>query len=171
MAKLTITLDDAPPAVHDLDGGEGDVVTIGRVSDNDIQIDDASVSSHHAQLECDGDVWSLKDLNSTNGTRRNGETIGESRLEDGDELRIGKIVARYEIGDPGESKPLPEAGKVAASLGEDSRMPSDFENASPFKQKAKKKDPFGMAAMLVAILAILAIAGVGIQLFTLAAPQ
>ena len=49
--------------------------TIGRALDNDLQIDDASVSRAHAMLSVKGDEFTLVDLGSASGTR-----IGEYRI-------------------------------------------------------------------------------------------
>lgn len=51
------------------------VVTIGRDSDNDIVLPDASVSRHHARLEWAQGVWRLVELGSTNGTLINGRRL------------------------------------------------------------------------------------------------
>jgi hypothetical protein len=45
--KLQISFPDSAEMSHDL---IEDVVTVGRIAENTIEIDDASVSSHHAQL-------------------------------------------------------------------------------------------------------------------------
>ena len=47
MAKLSVSLPDGTDMTHEL---TEDVVTVGRVSDNVIYINDASVSSHHAEI-------------------------------------------------------------------------------------------------------------------------
>ena len=75
---------------------EKDKTTIGRKSDNDIQLNDAVASSHHAQLiakpneylESQVDVV-LEDLGSTNGTQVNGQTVNSVELRDGDDIQIG----------------------------------------------------------------------------------
>ena len=48
-----------------------DIVMIGRAPLNQIVIDDPTVSAQHALLLRTGDSYSLKDLNSTNGTQVN----------------------------------------------------------------------------------------------------
>ncbi len=72
-------------------------LSIGRRSGNDIRIDDVAVSGQHARIEVvpnrylDGalDIF-IEDLNSTNGTRINGEPIkGRRRLNHGDVIQIG----------------------------------------------------------------------------------
>ncbi len=56
--------------------------------------DEAGVSRRHARLLRDGNAVYLMDLNSTNGTRVNGEALAagvEKRLRDGDELLLGRL--------------------------------------------------------------------------------
>jgi len=50
-----------------------DTVTIGRSSENHIRINDPSVSSRHCQITRNGDLYSVTDLDSTNGTFLDGE--------------------------------------------------------------------------------------------------
>ena len=63
--------------------------TIGRSPDNSLVINAPDVSRRHARLERSGSHLRIYDLNSTNGTRVNGEAVHISDLEPGDELRIG----------------------------------------------------------------------------------
>jgi hypothetical protein len=64
--------------------------TIGRSPDCDIFLDDVTVSRRHAVLvQRDGDFF-IEDQGSLNGTFLNRERIESSRIEDGDELQIGK---------------------------------------------------------------------------------
>lgn len=54
---------------------------IGRAPDNDVVLngaDAATVSLYHAEIYRDGDVWHVRDLDSTNGTLINGERISEA---------------------------------------------------------------------------------------------
>ncbi len=56
--------------------------------------DDLGVSRRHARLLRDQKAVYLTDLNSTNGTRLNGESLPssvEKRLRDGDEIALGKL--------------------------------------------------------------------------------
>lgn len=63
--------------------------TIGRAPDNSLVLNSPDVSRRHARLERSGNHLRIYDLNSTNGTRVNGEAVHISDLEPGDELRIG----------------------------------------------------------------------------------
>ncbi len=65
-------------------------LTIGRETDNDIQLLVGGVSRYHARIESNGGRWMLRDLGSTNGTRVNGSRItAPVELADGDMVVIG----------------------------------------------------------------------------------
>lgn len=70
-------------------------VSVGRSADNDLVLPDAGVSRHHARIESDGGAWRVVDLDSTNGTWRNGERVRQSRIDAGDELAFGPV--RYAV--------------------------------------------------------------------------
>lgn len=72
--------------------------TIGRSPDNTIVLDVPDVSRRHAKVERSGSHIRIYDLNSTNGTRINGEAIHISDVEAGDEIRIGSEVLEL-VGD------------------------------------------------------------------------
>jgi len=148
-----------------------DIVTLGRVSDNVIQIEDASVSSHHAEIIASGKQYILKDLNSTNGTRVNNHSFTEGPLRDGDHVRFGQIEARYASDNPEDARPLPEQEALAAAVAESSARPDDFANASPFKSKSKKKDPIATSILAFAGLAVLAFLGAIVCILQVQAPQ
>jgi len=63
---------------------------MGRGEANQLIVNDSSVSTSHAILDCDNDVFSIRDLNSTNGTRVNSQRIKSQVLQDGDMVAIGK---------------------------------------------------------------------------------
>ena len=73
-------------------------LNVGRASDNDLTLNDASVSKIHAALLMTGEGTLLvADTGSTNGTYINGRRIayGESRLiEDGDVVGFGDVEVR-----------------------------------------------------------------------------
>jgi pSer/pThr/pTyr-binding forkhead associated (FHA) protein len=170
MPKLQVSLPDAPAVSHEL--GE-DLISIGRLADNTLQIDDASVSSHHAQLVFEGTDYILSDLGSTNGTRVNGNSLGEGeehRLTGGDRIRFGNIETIYES-DSADTRPLPVEDEPVAVAAESSVRPADFSNASPFQTKKKKKDPVGTAVFALAGLAILVFAGAVASIFMLQPPS
>ncbi len=72
---------------------ENRCVVIGRFPPADVAIRDGSLSRQHASIELlEGEVW-VEDLDSTNGTRIDGEPVGRARLEVGAELELGAVRA------------------------------------------------------------------------------
>lgn len=72
-----------------------DKMTIGRRPDSDIFLDDVTVSRDHALIVQRGEEWFLDDLGSLNGTYVNRELAESRRLEDGDEVQIGKFKLSF----------------------------------------------------------------------------
>ena len=76
----------------------GDVFTIGRGRDNDLQIkNDSKVSRFHCKLYRRAANFYLEDNKSSNGTMVNGELISERRLFGGEELVIGETFVRFRV--------------------------------------------------------------------------
>jgi FHA domain len=65
-------------------------VTIGRLPDNTIVIDNSAVSSRHARIAREGPQFVVEDLESTNGTFVNGDKIVKRALRHGDTILVGK---------------------------------------------------------------------------------
>ncbi len=167
MPNLLISFPDGPEQTYELSES---TITIGRVSDNTIQIDHASVSSHHAELiEADGE-YRLKDLDSTNGTRLNGERVTEENLRAGDRIRFGQVEASYASDVASEERPMPQAESVTAAPAAASARPADFTNASPFATKKKQKNPASKAVIAFAVLAILSFVAALASILTLEPP-
>ena len=74
---------------------DGERLTVGRRPDSDIFLDDVTVSRDHAVLVRRGSDYFLDDLGSLNGTYVNRRRIESHRLEDGDELQVGKYKLTY----------------------------------------------------------------------------
>lgn len=72
-----------------------ETLTIGRKDDNDIQIDNLSVSGHHARITTILNDSFVEDTNSTNGTYVNGSLIQKQPLRNNDVIRVGKHELRY----------------------------------------------------------------------------
>jgi hypothetical protein len=72
------------------------VVTIGRLPECAVVLDDPNVSRRHAQVRREGDAIFVVDLGSTNGTRVNGVPVREHRLVAGDVISVGITALRFE---------------------------------------------------------------------------
>jgi pSer/pThr/pTyr-binding forkhead associated (FHA) protein len=69
---------------------DSDVTVAGRHPDADIFLDDVTVSRRHAEIVRDGKVFSVRDLDSLNGTYLEGARTAGGLLQDGSEIQIGK---------------------------------------------------------------------------------
>lgn len=86
-AKLLVKLHGQGSRSIDL---TADSFTIGRKPDNDLPIDDHTVSSRHAKIVRVQSVYFLEDLKSTNGTAVNGKPVERAQLHDADVITIGQ---------------------------------------------------------------------------------
>ena len=65
---------------------------LGRHPQSDISLDDITVSRRHADIErIDDGGYEIRDAGSLNGTYVNGERVEKARLNNGDEVQIGKF--------------------------------------------------------------------------------
>jgi hypothetical protein len=87
-------------SVFDIREGE---TTIGRSPENTIVLDSPDVSRRHARIEREGHLVRVYDLNSTNGTRINGEAIFVSDIQHGDTLQVGSQILEFRSVSPGTS--------------------------------------------------------------------
>ncbi|MFO0816964.1 MAG: FHA domain-containing protein [Pirellulales bacterium] len=70
-------------------------VTIGREEGNDVQLNDERVSRFHLKIQDDNEHVVLTDLESTNGTKVNGEDVKLRILRYGDIISVGRSVLIY----------------------------------------------------------------------------
>ena len=73
----------------------GERMSIGRRPEAEVFLDDVTVSRDHALLIRRGDAWYLDDCGSLNGTYVNRSRIESHRLEEGDEVQIGKYKLTF----------------------------------------------------------------------------
>jgi pSer/pThr/pTyr-binding forkhead associated (FHA) protein len=69
--------------------------TVGRHPESDVFLDDITVSRKHAVFVTEGQVTSVRDAGSLNGTYVNRERIDEAVLASGDEVQVGKFKLVY----------------------------------------------------------------------------
>ncbi len=98
---------DRKPAVRRLYTSEGRIVaqlnendlTIGKKKgEADLVLEDLSVSRIHARITKEGEDYFLEDMNSTNGTIKNGlrlQPYEKRKLEEDDEIQLGAVVLTF----------------------------------------------------------------------------
>ena len=92
MARLILSLDGQVMAEFNMNKER---YTIGRLSDNDVRIDNPAVSGHHSLIINILNDSFLEDLNSTNGTYVNGKLIKKHALQHGDVVTVGHHQLRF----------------------------------------------------------------------------
>ncbi|MEM1058359.1 MAG: FHA domain-containing protein [Verrucomicrobiota bacterium] len=150
--------------VYELNGSP---LTLGRVEGNSLEIGHNSISGSHAELTFDQNDYVVRDLDSTNGTRVNGERVTEQKLRKGDVVRFGNIEFTYDSEYSPPAQALPEPSPRVNISGQPSRgRPEDFQNAAPMDIS---KTPKGSNTwtLVLALLFLLAVAGVGYFVYTL----
>jgi len=90
--KLILTLDGEVVKEYTLDK---EILTIGRKSDNDIQLNDLTVSGRHSVITTKDRTTTVKDLGSTNGTLVNGNHVTETTLVHGTVVQIGHHIFTF----------------------------------------------------------------------------
>jgi len=71
---------------------------IGRDINNEVCLDDITVSRSHAIISKSSDGYSVKDLGSLNGTYLNAVSVRDSKISNGDEIQVGKYHLTLFIG-------------------------------------------------------------------------
>ncbi len=74
-----------------------DITAVGRAKDNDIVIDNPSVSRYHLFIQRKDGKVKLKDLGSGNGTYVNGVKVEEAVIKPDDLILIGKFILKIEV--------------------------------------------------------------------------
>ena len=101
--------------------------TIGRESDNSIQLPMGGVSRYHAKIECDAaGNWSIRDLGSTNGTLVDDVPVtGAARLVSGSVISIGDQLLRcLDSGtDPAAGQPFSPSQQTAPAQPQSGQAP------------------------------------------------
>jgi hypothetical protein len=93
--SLTVLEDGRPGRTYRLGRAP---MTIGRLPECDIVVDDPGASRQHAQVRFDGERFVVSDLGSTNGILVNEVQSEERALEDGDRVTIGSTVLEFRAG-------------------------------------------------------------------------
>ncbi|MCO6510932.1 MAG: FHA domain-containing protein [Aridibacter famidurans] len=140
------------------------LITIGRASDNVIAFtEDSNVSRYHAEIENrgEGDYW-IFDLNSSNGTKVNGETLTvEKPLFDGDVVIIGGshkievVLTERAEEDADDEEEEPEEEETA----EEEQGPE-----APPEGEAPQKPKLSMLFIIAGLALGLAVIAVGVAL-------
>jgi hypothetical protein len=80
---------------------EADGIRVGRGGDNDVVLNDTSVSRNHLKLTRAVDGWLFEDLGSENGTYLDDAYVKTGKVAYGQALEVGRSIIIIERGEPG----------------------------------------------------------------------
>jgi pSer/pThr/pTyr-binding forkhead associated (FHA) protein len=160
MPKLILKFDDRELKECGL-GVHG--VTIGRLPDNMLVIDNPAVSGRHARVYREGERYIAEDLKSTNGTFIDGKPIIRQTLRDGDVMIVGKHTVVFSMaggGDAATAEPeafVPEiGGTMMLDTLQHKTMMSAIEAPPPPAGKTEQKTERAAAPDRIGVLKLLA---------------
>ena len=163
MARLVLLSEGLTGKTFDL---KPELTTVGRLPDNALQIPEASVSSHHCEIQLRGNDLFVRDLDSTNGTFINGE-IKEGTVKPGQILRLGMVDMRLETGDAQaaaaasqkklleQTRVIPKGVKVDDLVG---TQPLDVSKTGFEKKSNRATKTFIVFAVVVGLVLVAALA-------------
>lgn len=93
MPTISLRFKNNTIGTYDLQPGRS--MTIGRLDDNDIVIENLAVSGRHAKIDTVGEGYLLTDLQSKNGCFVNEKLVASHWLNHGDKVSIGKHVLEF----------------------------------------------------------------------------
>jgi adenylate cyclase len=108
-----------------------DAVIIGKLPENDIELNDNTVSRQHCRLQRSGKGYKLSDMNSTNGCFVNGRRVQSKALEVGDKITIGRTILSFLAVDKKESYRDTDDQKISLMV--------PLEDLLPVEKKPKLK--------------------------------
>lgn len=94
MSQLMVYRNGSFESEHDV---TKDKIALGRHSENDVVLNDLTMSRFHARIERRASDYVIVDLNAQNGVLLNGSKVeGESNLSNGDRLTMGLFEIHFE---------------------------------------------------------------------------
>ncbi len=99
---------------------------IGRQADNDIVLDDASVSRHHAIVSRDADGFWIEDTGSKRGIFVDGQRVMDQvRLAPGVSIRIGDVAMQFLSGPTNAGRRRPRVCELVSQMSSSLELPGD----------------------------------------------
>lgn len=144
MPEIIVKLGDKFVSRHVFDK---DVLSVGRARDNDIVLENLSVSRNHCRIRRQDGKFILTDLNSANGTLVNSVRITKTELAEGDIVQVGKHLLIFTLQDGLSSS---QVGDIAIDPGSAAPAVSGSQSGLvPVSQELEYQAPPGEPSMLV----------------------
>ena len=124
---------------------EQPIILVGREGDCDLVVESAKISRRHCCLAVSGENLILKDLESTNGIRINGQQCKEGIAKVGDEIMIGD--KRFQIRTAKDEADTNVAVKVPATV--ESQASKSASKPTPSRESASLSQMIDEASQAV----------------------
>jgi predicted component of type VI protein secretion system len=138
----------------------GPGMTIGRLPDNTVVVDNRAVSGHHARIFRDGDTVILEDLKSTNGTFVNGQHTSRHALRNGDVVLVGKHQLVFQRTAEEQAAPLPAIPSLGDTVYLDTKqhreLVATLEDARAQAMSARPAPKGPAASLRIGVLEVVA---------------
>ena len=156
MAFLRIMNGERKGQTYEIDRDE---IVIGRAAGTVVTLDDPASSSHHCSVFRSGRRFSIKDMDSTNGTRLNSSSIKEYRLSPKDVITVGATDILFDGGDEVEPfhPPVAPVGPQGTV-----RLGPPSGSAHPGGGFGTKKDSKLVWVIVIAVIGVLVLAALTI---------
>jgi pSer/pThr/pTyr-binding forkhead associated (FHA) protein len=148
MPQLTLKFKNNLIQTFDIAGGQS--LTIGRLEDNDIVIENLAVSGHHAKIDAVGDGYLLTDLQSKNGCFVNEKMAASHWLNQGDVVSIGKHMLEFSFQDGEKQDPSPQVDQRDQTMVMDTNHYREMleKSGATNRQGVESGKPVGMLSYL-----------------------
>ena len=145
MPILTLKFQQSPMGEFTLEPDKS--LSIGRLPDNDVVIDNLAVSGHHAKIDSVGKEFILTDLQSKNGTFVNDAMAISRKLVHGDVITIGKHTLEFAYqADEAKPESTPSEALFATMVMDTHQHRALLEKNKP--QTPPEKQPSAVLSML-----------------------
>jgi len=142
-----------------------DETFVGRNTQNQISINDTSISGRHCSIVRDGNKFSLHDLGSTNGTRLNGAGVTKIGLRPKDIVQVGNVELMFDGQDVEvDSGTSSDTAKIEV-VAEPVQIPRNFHTASPFGNRSDNRKPWFILTIGLIVLVVAALTFFIIRMF------
>src|SRR5688572_3866185 len=160
MWNIIVHVPDSYPQPYELKAGK---TSIGRAGTNDIVVEDAAASRHHAEIWVgEAGKISMVDLDSTNGTFVNHERIsGECPLKANDAIRIGQVIIN--VISPGDEQEIKQGAAGTHLFTRELLLESVDQHAVLLYDVARKLNFATSLGMIVDELTVLTRHSMGVQ--------
>lgn len=139
---------------------------IGRQKQNEIPIDDASISGRHCSILREDRRFTLIDLGSTNGTRLNGASVSRVGLKPKDIIQVGSVELMFDGQDVEVTATESSSTAKIEAMAEPVHIPASFHTASPFGNRRDSRKPWVILTIGLIVLVLAGLVFFVLRLFT-----